>query len=94
MPHQPRLDRLMWFVPSHPMFLPWFDSFLQGLLKNSPAVVGLLATNPFPEQPPQYLRVSVYRYRFTDSPTREATGQWWTREYLGPFFPLPGLEAS
>jgi hypothetical protein len=88
-PHQPRLDWMMWFVPPrHPLNLMWFDAFLQRLLQNSPQVTQLLKTNPFPEEPPRYLRVTLYRYRFTDSSTRENTGQWWEREYLGPFFPF------
>jgi hypothetical protein len=90
-PHHPRLDWLMWFVPTHPAFLPWFEKFLLRLAENSPAVVDLLAHNPFPEQGPRQLRVSVYRYRFSDPDTRAATGQWWQREYLGFFFPLAEL---
>jgi hypothetical protein len=92
LPHQPRLDWMMWFVPIDPVFLPWFEAFLSRLLENSPEVVDLLETNPFPLTPPRYLRAELYRYRFTDARTREATGQWWRREYLGPFYPLPWLQ--
>jgi hypothetical protein len=91
-PHQPRLDYLLWFVPWHPMFLPWFERFLGRLLESSPAVLGLMARNPFPEGPPQSLRISLYRYRFTSPQERAETGRWWSRTYLGPFLPLPGLE--
>jgi len=91
-PHQPRLDWLMWFVPMGPPFLPWFENFLYQLLDNSPDVTSLLADNPFAEQGPRTVRVNVYRYRFTTPETREQNGQWWEREYLGPFFPLPWLE--
>jgi len=87
-PHHPRLDWLMWFVPSHPAFLPWFEKFMLRLADNSPAVVDLLEHNPFPGQAPRYLRVNVYRYYFSSPDTRTATGQWWQREYLGPFPPL------
>lgn len=93
-PHQPRLDWLIWFVPWHPMFLPWFERFLERLLENAPAVVALLDRNPFADRPPRYLRVEVYRYRFTDVETRNATGRWWARETLGPFPPLPGVESA
>ena len=93
-PHHPRLDWLIWFVPSHPAFLPWFDRFLQRLLENSPAVLDLLAENPFPGQAPRYLRVGAWRYRFTDGETRAASGAWWERTWLGPFLPLPGLQAG
>lgn len=88
-PHQPRLDWLMWFVTLNPYFLDWFDHFLDALLANAPPVTGLLADNPFPDRPPRYLRIDAYRYRFSDWQTRARTGQWWTREYLGPFLPLP-----
>jgi hypothetical protein len=92
-PHQPRLDWMMWFVPmGHPMNLMWLDPFLNRLLENSPAVLGLLASNPFPDRPPRYLRLGLYRYHFTDSEGRAATGQWWTREYLWPFYPFPFRE--
>lgn len=91
-PHQPRLDWMMWFVPMGPPFLPWFQDFLYKLLENSPNVTGLLAFNPFPDQGPRAIRVDVYRYRLTTPATHTATGQWWERENLGPFFPLPWLE--
>lgn len=82
----------MWLVPLDPYFLPWLERFLERLLEGSPAVLSLLAADPFPEGPARILRVSLYRYRFTDWDTRAATGAWWTREYLGPFYPLPGLQ--
>ena len=87
-PHHPRLDWMMWFVPGNPAFLPWFEKFLLRLKENSPAVVALLEHNPFPEGGVLDLRVSVYRYYFSSPDTRDATGQWWQREYLGLFFPL------
>ncbi|MGB5261117.1 MAG: lipase maturation factor family protein, partial [Gammaproteobacteria bacterium] len=91
-PHQPRLDWQMWFVTLHPRHLPWFGSFLEALLDNSPAVTALLAHNPFPDAPPRYLRVDAYRYNFTTSSERERTGNWWKRTALGPFAPLPWME--
>jgi hypothetical protein len=91
-PHHPRVDWLMWFVTSHPLFLPWFENFLQRLLDNSPAVLALMDANPFREGGPRYLRVSAWRYRFTTPEERAETGQWWHRDYLGPFTPLPWLQ--
>ncbi|MEA3278794.1 MAG: lipase maturation factor family protein [Pseudomonadota bacterium] len=37
-PHQPRLDYMLWFVPSSPFFLDWLDRFLHRLLEGSPPV--------------------------------------------------------
>ncbi|HFD79693.1 MAG TPA: lipase maturation factor family protein [Gammaproteobacteria bacterium] len=90
-PHHPQLDWIMWFVPEQPFFLPLLERFLYRLLENSAPVLDLLEDNPFPDRPPRYLRVELYRYRFADPETHAATGQWWQREYLGPFSPLPGL---
>lgn len=91
MPHQPRLDWQMWFVPLHPKHLPWFEEFLYALLSNSPDVSALLAHDPFPDQPPRYIKVDAYKYTFTTPQQREQTGRWWNREALGPFLPLPGV---
>jgi hypothetical protein len=93
-PHHPRVDWLMWFVPKHPMFSPWFEQFLQRLSEGSPAVLALLEDNPFAGHPVPYLRVSAYRYRFASPELRAETGQWWEREYLGPFLPVPGIRGG
>jgi hypothetical protein len=93
-PHQPRLDWRMWFVTMHPQHLRWFEPFLRALLDNSPAVTALLQRNPFATAPPRYIRVMVYRYRFTTPEQRERDGDWWQREPLGSFTPLPWLEGA
>jgi hypothetical protein len=93
-PHQPRLDWQLWFVPKGPPFLPDFERFLLRLLEGSPAVTALLATPPFGEEPPSHLRVRVYRYRFATPEERAERGVWWVREDRGPFWPLPRLDAA
>ncbi len=86
-PHQPRLDWLMWFLPPQfPDQLYWFDRFMRKLAQGEEKVTALLAYNPFPDRPPRYLRVRVWRYHFTTPEERAATGNWWKREFLG-FFP-------
>lgn len=85
-PHQPRLDWMTWFVPlGHPVNFMWFDRFLGRLVEGSPAVSGLLAHDPFPDEPPRYLRVHAFRYHFTTPEERKGNGNWWRREYVGPF---------
>ncbi|HMI31525.1 MAG TPA: lipase maturation factor family protein, partial [Candidatus Limnocylindrales bacterium] len=92
-PHQPRLDWQMWFAAlSDFRSEPWFFSFCDKLLQNSPPVLALLRSNPFPDPPPRYLRAVVYRYRFTDERTRRTTGAWWSREALGLYCPVMALE--
>jgi len=94
LPHQPRLDWEMWFVTQHPKYMHFFHGFLQALLDNSPAVTALLRHNPFPDQPPRYIRVEAWQYRFSEPEVRQKTGQWWQREALGPFTPLPWVERN
>jgi len=82
----------MWFVTLQPRHLPWFVHFTQALLDNSPTVTALLEHNPFPDEPPRYIRVDAYQYHFTDFDEREKTGNWWKRTALGPFTPFPGIQ--
>lgn len=85
-PHQPRLDWMIWFVPPQPSdMVYWFDNFIIRLRQGSVEVLDLLEYNPFPDKPPRYLRVQVYQYWFTSMEERAETGQWWKREYLGQF---------
>jgi hypothetical protein len=91
-PHQPRVDWMLWFVPMGPVFLDWLTRFGNRILAGDPRVTALLAKPPFGGRPPRMLRLRVYRYRFTTPAQRAETGAWWTREDLGPFYPLPVLE--
>ncbi len=91
-PHQPRLDWQMWFAALDQFERTnWFQAFLLRLLQGSPPVLQLLATNPFPDHPPRWLRATLYDYRFTDRAGRRATGEWWTRRELGPYSPVVRL---
>ncbi len=88
-PFQPRLDWQMWFAAlSTANQTPWFLSFVQQLLLNSPDVLALLKYNPFPDTPPVYIRALVYDYHFTTFKEKRETGNWWKRElvwsYLQP----------
>ena len=77
---------LIWFVPTQQYtHMVWFDQFMRRLHEGSQSVIGLLEHNPFAEEPPKYLRVMVYRYRFTTPQEREESGEWWRREALGLF---------
>ncbi len=89
-PHQPRLDWMVWFVPTQqPLHMLWFGRLLERLHQGSEEVSSLLAHNPFPDAPPRYLRVDSFAYHFTTSEEREQSGNWWRREYLGLFPRVP-----
>jgi hypothetical protein len=92
-PHQPRLDWQMWFAAlGSPQENPWFIRTLICLLKGNREVVNLLATNPFPDNPPRYVRALFYRYRFTTTKERRETSAWWKRVELREYVPALSLE--
>ncbi|MGH8102080.1 MAG: lipase maturation factor family protein, partial [Chthoniobacterales bacterium] len=92
-PHQPRLDWQMWFAAlGTPRQNPWFIRTLICLLQGKRDVVQLLATSPFPEKPPRYVRALFYRYRFTTMAERRQTGAWWQRQELREYVPAFSLE--
>ncbi|MBN8230754.1 lipase maturation factor family protein [Corallococcus macrosporus] len=92
-PHQPRLDWQMWFAAlgSPPS---WFLALLERLLEGSPEVLGLFASNPFPDRPPRMVRAVLHDYRMTSPEERRHTGAWWKRErrglYVSPLTLAPG----
>jgi predicted DCC family thiol-disulfide oxidoreductase YuxK len=87
-PHQPRLDWQMWFAAlGTAQENPWVMLFMQRLLENSPAVIALLGNNPFPHEPPKYVRAVVYDYRFSSPEEKEKTGAWWVRQPEGVYYP-------
>ena len=91
-PHQPRLDWQMWFAAlGNYRTDPWILQFLKRLLEGSPQVLGLLGRDPFPDAPPRYIRAQLYDYRFTAPEEREATGEWWHREWKGIYVPEVSL---
>ncbi len=92
-PYQPRLDWQMWFASLGDYHdNPWFTQFLLKLLQGSKPVLALLARDPFHGTPPKYIRAITYEYRFTDFATRRKTGDWWTREPTGTYFPAVSLK--
>ena len=93
-PHQPRLDWQMWFAAlGNYRRNPWFVSLLERLLRNEPKVTQLLARNPFPNDPPRYVRARLYEYRFTNLSEHRSTGAWWKREERGEYLPAVSLDS-
>jgi hypothetical protein len=91
-PYQPRLDWQMWFAAlGSYQNNPWFVSLVHRLLEGEPAVLALLAHNPFPDAPPTYIRAQFYQYRFTTAAERLETGAWWVREPAGAYLPAVSL---
>ena len=83
-PYQPRLDWQMWFASLGDLRgNPWLSNLMLRILQGSPSVLALLAENPFPDPPPQFLRAALFKYKFTDPETRSKTGEWWERDFQG-----------
>jgi hypothetical protein len=92
-PHQPRLDWQMWFAALGSVQQNrWFVALAVRLLENAPDVTALLASNPFPDAPPVYLRARLYEYEFTTQSERQQTGAWWRAEERREYLPTISLK--
>jgi len=95
-PHQPRLDWQMWFAArddyenNH-----WLLNLVYRLLTNQQEVLELMGDSPFPDDPPKYIRCSLYRYHFASadkSDDRYSALDWWVREPVGEYMPILHLD--
>ena len=85
-PYQLRFDWQMWFAAmSTADEYPWTLHLVYKLLHNDAMATGLFAQNPFPNQPPRYIRAILYKYRFAKP--GNAQGAWWTREQIAVWLP-------
>jgi hypothetical protein len=84
-PYQLRLDWQMWFAAmGSPQQYPWTLHLIWKLLRNDRGALGLFRSNPFPDQPPLYVRAVLYRYSFVKP---NPDGRWWKRERIGLWLP-------
>lgn len=91
-PYQPRLDWQIWVAGyGTPAESSWFPGLVHALLQGSPAVLDLLAVNPFPGRAPKYLRAALLDERFADRETHARTGQWWSSRLEGLYYPAVSL---
>lgn len=85
-PYHSRLDWQIWFAAmSVPQEYPWTVHFVWKLLHNDAGTLRLLANNPFPAEPPRYIRAELFRYEF--APPADPSGAWWRRTPLGLWLP-------
>jgi hypothetical protein len=87
-PYHLRLDWLMWFAALSPAYAqPWREALLQRLLRNDRDTLRLLRRNPFPDEPPRFVRALLYDYRFTTPAERRRDRAWWHRSLVGTYLP-------
>jgi hypothetical protein len=85
-PYHLRLDWLMWFAAISPQYAnSWLQPFMLRLLQNDAATLRLLRDNPFPDDPPRYVRAQLYRYRFTTPAELRHDHAWWHRTLEGGY---------
>ncbi len=87
-PYHLRLDWQLWFaamIPRPTFRQQWFRHFIDKLLEHDEDTLRLLESVSFDEAPEQ-IRVTRYRYEYTDWDERKETGRWWNREELGIYY--------
>jgi hypothetical protein len=93
-PYHLRLDWLMWFAALSPGYAQaWLTRLLHRLLTGDRDVLRLLRVNPFPDDPPTFVRVTRYHYRFTSWRELRETGAWWERTPAGQYAAPVALHA-
>lgn len=94
-PYQPRFDWNLWFASLD----TWRDNAIVPnteirLLSNDADVLHLFAGNPFAKGPPKQVRAVLSQYWFTSMDEKRRTGNWWRREFLGPYAPTLELREN
>lgn len=89
-PHQPRLDWQMWFAALGPFEAsPWLVQLMDRLARQQPEVLKLLADNPFPDEPPRFLRVRKRLFHPTHWGEEAARqGHYWQASEPMEFSPI------
>lgn len=88
-PYHQRLGWMLWFAALSPAYgRGWLDRLIKALLTGDRDIKDQLRVDPFPDEPPAWVKVTSYDYRFSTPAERRATGDWWVRtnerEYLAP----------
>jgi hypothetical protein len=83
-PYHHRLDWQMWFAAlSRVDRQPWLIHLVAKLLAGDATIKTLLERDPFPDAPPRWIRVVLFRYEFTR--LGDGSDAWWTRTPAGMY---------
>jgi hypothetical protein len=83
-PYHWRLDWQLWFAAMSDIERePWLVRLVWKLLRGDADVKPLLARDPFPDAPPRFIRIELWRYELT----RPGDGDpaWWRRTRIGEY---------
>ena len=87
-PLQPRLDWQLWFAALGSYAQnPFVGALMARVFEGTPEVLGFFSLNPFPDEPPRFLRAQLYEYEFTRPGEIWSGGTWWTRRLVGAYSP-------
>ncbi|MDA7922703.1 lipase maturation factor family protein [Verrucomicrobiales bacterium] len=92
-PHQPRVAWQFWFAALEGEFsyrssnARWLESLVLKLLIGDRDTEKLLKNNPFPSEPPNFIRGRLFRYEFTTPEEKARTGDWWKRVVIREYLP-------
>ncbi len=87
-PYHYRLDWQLWFAGfGNPRREPWIVHLVQQLLEGRESALRLVERNPFPDRPPAYVRIRLFRYEFT----KPGQVGWWRRHYAREYLPAVAL---
>ena len=82
-PYHYRLDWVMWFAAFQNLEEnPWLLNLAWKLLHNDKELLKIIKYNPFPDEPPKYIKIEFYNYKFS-----EDSEIIWERKYLGNWLP-------
>lgn len=88
-PYQPRFDWNLWFASltdfQNAEIVPLTE---ERLLEGDSDVLSLFRDNPFPNEPPRYVRAVLWQYWFTTMDEKRLNGDWWRRSLLGLYAPV------
>lgn len=89
-PYQPRIDWQIWFAAmQRPEHNPWLVHLVWKFLHNDEGALSLISYNPFPDAPPRFIRIDIYRYEFAEPWKEDAV---WKRQRLGTWLPALSME--
>lgn len=92
-PYHYKLDWQMWFAAMNDFrYHPWILNLAAKLLRGDAGILNLMADNPFPSEPPRFIRAVRYRYRFSTREEKARTGAWWVREQPVMYLPILSLK--
>jgi len=89
-PYHYRLDWQIWFSAMRPRLSEiWLHRLAVGFLDGNESILDLIASNPFSDKPPKYIKMDLYRYEFT----RQGERGWWKRRALGSYMQPIALDS-